>query len=246
MKSTKVRIIVLSILVIGAVALVVAQPLLDKRGRASGAKKLDSMFGSRPLVLMFSQPKCPACDAMKPVFNKMKEEYGGKADFIEVRADIAEAVPFLEKYPIDSVPGFYLFLRKDTVYLSFEGIMPEGQFRRAMDGLIATAAVGENEPKPVLPLAGRPFLLFYTSEKCTKCGEALPRVKQLALEFKGKVDFFLASTDNERTGKLLGRYPAKTLPTVYLIDKKGKTVEAIAAVPDTATLRQKLQNLELR
>lgn len=82
-------------------------------------------------VYNFSSKLCPACDKMKPIYNKMKNEYEHNLDFeyIDVNLDSRLA----NKYNVQYTPTFVIVDKEGKVVDELIGYEEEDKFRNFVD-----------------------------------------------------------------------------------------------------------------
>ena len=64
----------------------------------------------RPMIVDFSATWCPPCRQLKPIFEKLAEEFKGRIDFVTV--DVDENPELSQAYGVQSIP-MMVFLNKD-------------------------------------------------------------------------------------------------------------------------------------
>ena len=65
---------------------------------------------NRPMIVDFSATWCPPCRQLKPIFEKLAEEFKGRIDFVTV--DVDENPELSQAYGVQSIP-MMVFLNKD-------------------------------------------------------------------------------------------------------------------------------------
>ena len=65
---------------------------------------------NRPIIVDFSATWCPPCRQLKPIFEKLAEEFRGRIDFVTV--DVDENPELAQSYGVVNIP-MMLFLNKD-------------------------------------------------------------------------------------------------------------------------------------
>ena len=76
-------------------------------------KVVDGMIkpeNGRPMIVYFSATWCPPCKQLKPIFEKLAEEFKGRVDFVTV--DVDENPQLAQAYGVQSIP-MMVFLNKD-------------------------------------------------------------------------------------------------------------------------------------
>lgn len=64
----------------------------------------------RPMIVDFSATWCPPCKQLKPIFEKLAEEFKGRIDFVTV--DVDNNPELAQAYGVQSIP-MMVFLNKD-------------------------------------------------------------------------------------------------------------------------------------
>ena len=64
----------------------------------------------RPMIVDFSATWCPPCKQLKPIFEKLAEDFRGRIDFVTV--DVDENPELSQAYAVQSIP-MMVFLNKD-------------------------------------------------------------------------------------------------------------------------------------
>ena len=64
----------------------------------------------RPMIVDFSATWCPPCRQLKPIFEKLADEFKGRIDFVTV--DVDENPELSQAYGVQSIP-MMVFLNKD-------------------------------------------------------------------------------------------------------------------------------------
>lgn len=64
----------------------------------------------RPMIVDFSATWCPPCKQLKPIFEKLADEFKGRIDFVTI--DVDENPELSQAYGVQSIP-MMVFLNKD-------------------------------------------------------------------------------------------------------------------------------------
>lgn len=107
-----------------------------------------------PVLLQFWAPWCGPCQSLKPVLEKLEQEYAGRFRLAKVNSD--ENPELAAHFQVRSIPFVAAFVDGQPVD-HFMGLLPEGELRAFIDRLLPPAdaeaeaeATEEAEP-PVIP-----------------------------------------------------------------------------------------------
>lgn len=103
-----------------------------------------------PVVLQFWAPWCGPCKTLKPVLEKLEQEYGGRFRLAKVNSD--ENPEIAAHFQVRSIPFVVAFVNGRPVD-HFMGLLPEGELRAFLDRFVPPAAEQpeEEEEEPALP-----------------------------------------------------------------------------------------------
>jgi len=90
-----------------------------------------------PVVIDFWAEWCGPCRVLKPMLEKLAEEYGGK--FILAKIDSDENARIAGRYAVRGIPTVIAIVDGEEVD-RFSGALPEGQVRKFLDKLIPSPA----------------------------------------------------------------------------------------------------------
>ena len=90
----------------------------------------------KAVVIDFWRPGCPPCDAMEPIVEQLKEEYGDRVDFkayntLEERGKV-------DKYGIAAVPTFLFINAAGEIVDKVVGQTDKETMRRKIEALLAS------------------------------------------------------------------------------------------------------------
>jgi putative thioredoxin len=95
-----------------------------------------------PVLIDFWAPWCGPCKTLGPMLEKLEAEYGGKWKLAKVNVD--ENQELAAHFQVRSIPHVVAFVDGQAVD-QFIGVLPEGQLRQFIDGLIPDAAATERQ-----------------------------------------------------------------------------------------------------
>ncbi|WP_322015154.1 thioredoxin [Paraburkholderia sp. J12] len=95
-----------------------------------------------PVLIDFWAPWCGPCKTLGPMLEKLEAEYGGKWKLAKVNVD--ENQELAAHFQVRSIPHVVAFVDGQPVD-QFIGVLPEGQLRQFIDGLIPDAAATERQ-----------------------------------------------------------------------------------------------------
>lgn len=136
MKFTWMRMIALLFMIAFSAACIYVPRNIEAAENRKKQQAMDAVFGVRPVVLQYTSPDCSTCKAMRPVVRKLKQDYSGRVDFVEVSVDSEQAIALREMFPPEYLPSFFLLFDRDTVYTRVEGEISDEQFRSMLDDML--------------------------------------------------------------------------------------------------------------
>ena len=97
-------------------------------------KIVDGMIkpvNNRPMIVDFSATWCPPCRQLKPIFEKLAEDFKGRIDFVTV--DVDENPELSQAYGVQSIP-MMVFINKDgQIQNTIVGFQDRGQLLAAIN-----------------------------------------------------------------------------------------------------------------
>jgi putative thioredoxin len=106
---------------------------------------------AQPVIVDFWAPWCAPCRALKPILEKLANEYGGRFRLAKVNSD--ENPEISSAYGIRSIPDVYAF-RDGKPVSHFLGALPESQVRAFIDQVVPSPSEVERLRAAALRGAG--------------------------------------------------------------------------------------------
>ena len=97
-------------------------------------EKVVAVSNNQPVVIDFWAPWCAPCKALKPVLEKLAEEFGGK--FLLAKVDADENMRIAGRHRVRGFPTVIAYSRGQETD-RFHSAQPDGHLRRFIDKLIA-------------------------------------------------------------------------------------------------------------
>lgn len=92
----------------------------------------------RPLAVLYTSPTCGPCRSLKPIFNKVLDEFAGKVHFVEI--DIEKDQEIAEAAGVTGTPTVHIFKNKARI-ANLGGVKSKKEYRSLLE-----EAVTENVP----------------------------------------------------------------------------------------------------
>ena len=100
--------------------------------RHQGGYALRKLFhdSDRPLLVKYVSPGCGPCHTLKPILNKVVDEFDGKIHFVEI--DISQEQAIAEQAHVSGTPTVQLFKNQELL-TEIRGIKPKSQYRQLIE-----------------------------------------------------------------------------------------------------------------
>jgi putative thioredoxin len=153
-----------------------------------------------PVVIDFWAPWCEPCKVLKPMLEKLAEEYAGRFLLAKINSD--ENPEIAQHFGVRSIPTVKVLFKGQLVD-EFTGALPEGQLRAFLDKFALPPLAGSNlrEVAAALVLEGK---LEEALAKLVEASRAKPEDQAIQLD---AVEVLLQLGRNDEAGQLLaGEY----------------------------------------
>ena len=100
--------------------------------RHQGGYALRKLFheSDRPLLVKYVSPGCGPCHTLKPILNKVVDEFDGKIHFVEI--DIQKDGEIAENARVSGTPTVQFFKNKELLK-EVKGVKPKSQYRELIE-----------------------------------------------------------------------------------------------------------------
>lgn len=184
-----------------------------------------------PVVVDFWAPWCEPCKVLKPLLEKLAEEYAGRFLLAMVNSD--ENPELAQHFGVRSIPTVKVLFQGQLVD-EFTGSLPEGQLRAFLDRFALPAAAGGNPREEAATLVGE-GKLEESLAKLIEASHAQPEDQAIQLD---AVDLLLQLGRNDEAEQLLaGEYPQEKDRATALRAR----LALAAGAADTAEIEARLQ-----
>jgi putative thioredoxin len=182
-----------------------------------------------PVVIDFWAPWCGPCQTLKPMLEKLAEEYGGRFLLAKINSD--ENPEIAQHFGVRSIPSIKVLYQGQLID-EFNGAIPEGQLRAFIDRFALPPAGGSlREEAAALVAAGQ---LEEALAKLVEASHASPEDEAVRLD---AADVLMQLGRNDEAGQLLAAEYSKEGDRANALRAR----HALAAGgADTAALEAKL------
>ncbi|MEL6459885.1 MAG: thioredoxin-disulfide reductase [Cyanobacteria bacterium J06621_15] len=103
--------------------------------RHIGSYALRKIFhdGNRPLMVKYVSPGCGPCHTLKPILNKVVDEFDGKIHFVEI--DIDKDREIAEQANVTGTPTVQIFKNKELLE-ELKGVKQKSQYRQLLESAL--------------------------------------------------------------------------------------------------------------
>jgi thioredoxin reductase (NADPH) len=111
--------------------------------RHEGGYALRKLFheSDRLLMVKYVSPNCGPCHTLKPILNKVVDEFDGKIHFVEI--DIDKDRDIAENAQVTGTPTVQFFKDKELV-AQLQGVKQKSEFRQVIEGYLPTGVSAAN------------------------------------------------------------------------------------------------------
>ncbi len=156
-----------------------------------------------PVVVDFWAPWCEPCKVLKPMLEKLAEEYGGR--FLLAKIDSDANPEIAQHFGVRSIPSVKVLFQGQLVD-EFNGALPESQVRAFLDRIALPAGPGGNLREEAAALVGE-GKLEEALAKLVEASHAKPDDQAVQLD---AIDVLLQLGRNDESKQLLaGEYTSE-------------------------------------
>ena len=91
----------------------------------------------RLLTVLYTSPTCGPCRSLKPILNKVVDEYEGRIHFVEI--DIAEDPEIAKAAGVNGSPTVQMFMNKERV-ANLPGVKMKSEYRKLIEAHLKEGA----------------------------------------------------------------------------------------------------------
>lgn len=105
--------------------------------RHAGGYALRKLYheSDRPIMVKYASPSCGPCHTLKPILDKVVNEYEGRIHYVEI--DVEQDPDIAEAAEIIGTPTVQFFANKAKVE-ELRGVKQKSQYRQVLDGALAS------------------------------------------------------------------------------------------------------------
>lgn len=187
----------------------------------------------QPVLVDFWAPWCGPCRSLKPILEKLADEYGGRFRLAKVNSDDNPAAS--QQFGVRSIPNVKAFVNGELVD-EFLGAQPESAVRDFIDGLLPGPADLKRQEAHALLAAGDAAGAVFLLEEALTLEPRSDRIRvdlAFALFSAGRADAAAAALD--RLGPLAAQDPGLA-PDIARV----RLAIGAAAGGDVATLEARI------
>ena len=182
-----------------------------------------------PVVIDFWAPWCGPCQTLKPMLEKLAEEYGGRFLLAKINSD--ENPEIAQHFGVRSIPAIKVLYQGQLID-EFNGAIPEGQLRAFIDRFALPPAGGNlREEAAALVAEGR---LDEALAKLVEASHASPEDEAVRVD---AADVLMQLGRNDEAGQLLAGEFTKENDRASALRAR---LALAAGSADTAALEAKL------
>lgn len=182
-----------------------------------------------PVVIDFWAPWCGPCQTLKPMLEKLAEEYGGRFLLAKINSD--ENPEIAQHFGVRSIPSIKVLYQGQLID-EFNGALPEGQIRAFLDRFALPPAGGNlREEAAALVAAGQ---LDEALAKLVEASHTAPEDEAVRLD---AADVLIQLGRNDEAGQLLASEYTKEGDRANALRAR---LALAAGSADTAALEAKL------
>ncbi|UCV13371.1 tetratricopeptide repeat protein [Quatrionicoccus australiensis] len=183
-----------------------------------------------PVVVDFWAPWCEPCKVLKPLLEKLAEEYAGRFLLAKVNAD--ENPELSQHFGVRSIPTVKVLFQGQLVD-EFSGALPESQIREFLDRFALPAVGGANLREEAAALVGE-GKFEEALAKLVEASQATPEDQAIQLD---AVEVLMQLGRNDEAKQLLGGEYAQEAERANALRARLALSEGAA---DTAEIEAKL------
>lgn len=113
-----------------------------KQTKSDPVKSAEKSVKGLPKVYEFGAAWCVPCKKFAPTFEKIKEQYSGKAEFQTIDYDDPKAKALVDKYSISSVPTIIIADAAGKKKYEHSGILDEKDLVEQVNKVVGTTSQG--------------------------------------------------------------------------------------------------------